>query len=38
MKVGEGSDVPRVTCRGACQEGASIVNEVGDNLFHELLR
>ena len=38
MKVGDGSDVPRVACRGACQEGARVANEVGDNQSHELLR
>ena len=37
MKVGDGSDVPRVTGRGAYQEGVLVVNEVGDNPFHELL-
>jgi hypothetical protein len=38
MKVRDGSDVPRVACRGACQEGARVANEVGDNQSHELLR
>jgi hypothetical protein len=38
MKMGDGSDVPRVTCRGACQEGALVVNEVGENQFHKVLR
>jgi hypothetical protein len=38
MKMGGGSDVPRVTCRGARQESARVVSEVGDNQSHELLR
>jgi hypothetical protein len=38
MKMGDGSDVPRITCRGAYQEGVLVVNEVGDNQFHEILR
>jgi hypothetical protein len=35
MKVGDGGDVPRITCHGARQEGVLIVNVVGDNQFHE---
>jgi hypothetical protein len=37
MKMGDGSNVPRVTCRGACDESVHVVNEVGDNQFHKLL-
>ena len=38
MKMGDGGNVPRETCHGARQEGARIVNEVGDDRFHKLLR
>ena len=38
MKIGDGGDVPRETCHGVRQEGAYIVNEVGDNHFHKLLQ
>jgi hypothetical protein len=38
MKVGDGGDVPRVTGHRACKEGAGVVNEVGDDRFHEVLR
>jgi hypothetical protein len=38
MKLGDGSNIPRVTCHGACEEGACVVSEVGDNQVHELLR
>jgi len=31
MKMGDGSDVPWVTCQGTCQEAAFVVNEVGDD-------
>ena len=37
MERGDGSHVPRVTCHGTCQESAVVVNEVGDDYFHELL-
>ena len=36
MKVGDGSDVPRVTGHGAHQEAASVVNEVGNDHFNDL--
>ena len=38
MEIGDGGNVPRETCHGARQEGARIVNEVGDDRFHKLLR
>jgi len=38
MKMGDGSDVPRVTCHRARQETRRIVNEMGDNHFNKLLR
>jgi hypothetical protein len=38
MEMMDGGDVPRVTCQGARQEAACVINEVGDNLFHEFLR
>ena len=38
VKMGDGSDVPRVTCQGACQEGAGVVDEVGNDHSHKLLR
>ena len=37
MKIGDGSNVPRVTCHGARKEAARVVNEVGDNHFYEHL-
>ena len=36
--MGDGGDVPRVTDNGAYKEGAGVVNKVGDDNFHELLR
>ena len=38
MKVVDGDNVPRVTRQGALQEGALVVNEVGDDQVHELMR
>ena len=38
MKVGDSGNVPRVTGHGACQEAGCVVNEVGDDHFHDLLR
>lgn len=38
MEMRDGSDVPRMTRHGACQEAVCIMNEVGDNRFHEVLR
>ena len=38
VKMGDDSDVPRVTCQGACREGAGVVDEVGDDDLHKLLR
>ena len=35
MKVGDGSDVPRVTGHGARCEAARVVNEVGDDHFDD---
>ena len=36
MKVGDCSDIPRVTRHGAHQEAAQVVNEVEDNHFDKL--
>ena len=38
MEMGGGSDIPRVTCHGACQESACVVNEVGEDYFDKILR
>ena len=38
VKMGDDGDVPRVAGHGACQEGGGVVNEVGDNCFHKVLR
>ena len=38
VKVGDSRDVPRVAGHGARKENASVINEVGDDQFHELLR
>lgn len=38
MEVGDSGDVPRVAGHGACQEKARVVNKVGYNRFHGLLR
>ena len=38
MKVGDSRDVPRVAGHGARQEAGLVVNEVGDNRSHKLLR
>jgi hypothetical protein len=35
--MGHGSSVPRKTCHGACEEGAGVVNEVGDDHVHKFL-
>jgi hypothetical protein len=37
VKMGDSSNVPRVAGHGTCQEGGGVVNEVGDNCFHEFL-
>jgi len=38
VKMGYDSDIPRITCQGACEETVPIVNEVVDYHFHEFLR
>ena len=38
VKIGDGGNVPRVACNGACQEAARVVNEVGGDQFHKLLQ
>ena len=38
MKIGDGSNVPRITCHGARQEAARVVNEVGEDRFDKILR
>jgi len=37
MERRDGSYVPRVTRHGTCKETEFVVNEVGDDYFHELL-
>ena len=37
MKVGDDSDVPRVTRQGARQKAVGVVNEVGGDNFYKLL-
>ena len=37
MEVGDGCDVPRATCQGACQEAGHVVDEVGDDRFDDIL-
>jgi hypothetical protein len=36
MKMGNGGNVPRVTCQGAREETASVVGKVGDDHFDGL--
>lgn len=38
VKVTDGSDVPRATSKGARQENAYVVKEVGYNFIHKFLR
>lgn len=38
MKIGDSSHIPRATGHGACKEGASVVNEIGNDKFHKVLR
>ena len=38
MEIGDGSNVPRVTCQGACKEGVGVVEEVRNNRCHKFLR
>ena len=38
MEIGDGDDVPRVTRRGTRHEATFVINKVGDNKFHELMR
>ena len=38
MKMGDNGDVPRIARQGARQEAACVVNEVGGDDFHKLLR
>jgi len=38
MKMGDNGDVPRITRQGARQEAAGVINEVGSDDFHKLLR
>ena len=38
VKITDGGDVPRMAGQGACQEGAGVVNEVGENRVHKFLR
>jgi len=38
MKLGDSGDVPRVTCRGARKEATRVVNDEGDDHFHDILR
>ena len=37
VKVRDSCDVPRVASQGACEEGANVVDKVGDDQFHEFL-
>ena len=36
VKMGDDSNVPRVTCQGACRWGADVVDEVGNDHSHKL--
>jgi len=38
VEMGDCSDIPRVACHGACEEGGGVVNEVGNDHFDEVLR
>jgi len=38
VKVGDSCDVPRVASQGACEEGAGVVDKVGEDQFYEFLR
>ena len=38
MEVGDSSNVPRVACRGTRQEGAGVVDEVGNDDLYKFLR
>ena len=38
MKMGDGSNIPRVTGQGACDESGRVVNEVRENYLHNFLR
>ena len=37
VRVGGGCDIPRVAGHGERKEGEDVVDEIGDNHFHELL-
>ena len=38
MKMGDGSNVPRVKCHGKFQETGRLVDEIGENGFDKILR
>jgi len=37
VEVGDSSDIPRVARHGACEEGGSVVSEVGDDDLNDVL-
>lgn len=38
VEMGYGGDVPRITCCGTCEQCAGVVDEVGNDHFHNFLR
>jgi len=37
MEMWDGSNIPRVACHGAREEGVGVVNEVGDDHLYKVL-